>query len=134
MWCTIGLCLIFTHCDLEALFLYSWDPRNTKCRRHPGFGPIVSPKKFRAIRSRRDMWCMNGLYFHFAHHDFEEQGSAPSHPRNMKCRRHLGFGPIVSLKKFRVVRSRRDMWHMIGIYCHFAHRDFEEQGSTPSHP
>jgi hypothetical protein len=134
MWRTIGLYRHFAHRDFEELFLNSSHPRNAKCRRHPGFGPTVSPKKFRVVRSRRDTWRTIGLYRHFAHRDFEEQGSAPSHPRNAKCRRHPGFGPTVSPKKFRAIRSRRDTWRTIGLYRHFAHRDFEEQGSAPSHP
>jgi hypothetical protein len=93
MWRTIGLCRSFAHRDLEALFLCSWDPRNAKCRRHPGFGPTVSPKKFRVVRSRRDTWRTIGLYRHFAHRDFEEQGSAPSHPRNAKCEGVQDSGP-----------------------------------------
>jgi hypothetical protein len=64
----------------------------------------------------------------FAHRDLEEQGFSASHPRNVKCRRHPGFGPTVSPNKFWAVRSRRDTWRTIGLYRHFAYRDFEEQG------
>jgi hypothetical protein len=50
---------------------------------------------FRAVRSERDTWCAIRLYRLFAHRDFEEQGSASSHPRDAKCRRRPGFGPTI---------------------------------------
>jgi hypothetical protein len=43
----------------------------------------------------RDTWCAIRLYRLFAHRNFEEQGSAPSHPRDAKCRRRPRFGPTI---------------------------------------
>jgi hypothetical protein len=100
-----------------------------------GIGPAISPKKFQAVRSKGGTWCAIRLYRHFTHRDFEEQGSAPSHPRNAKCRRRPGFGPTVSPNMIWAVRSKGGgTWCAIRLYRHFAHRDFEEQGSAPSHP
>jgi hypothetical protein len=133
-WCAIRLYRHFAHRDFEEQGSAPSHPRNAKCRRHPGFGPTVSPNMIWVVRSKGGTWCAIRLYRHFAHHDFEEQGSAPSHPRNAKCRRRPGFGPTVSPNMIWVVRSKGGTWCAIRLYRHFAHRDFEEQGSAPSHP
>jgi hypothetical protein len=86
-----------------------------------------------AVRSNRDTWCAIRLYHLFVHHDFEERGSTSSQPRDTKCRRRPGFGPTVSSNVIWVVRSNRDTWHVIRFYHLFAHHDFEERGSNPSH-
>jgi hypothetical protein len=62
-------------------------------RRHPRFGPTVSPKVFWVIRSRRDTWHTIGLYRHFSHRDFEEKGSASSQPRYVRCEGIQDSGP-----------------------------------------
>jgi hypothetical protein len=125
-WCTIRLYRLFAYHDFEEQGSTPSHPRDAKCRRRPGFGPTVSPKVFRFVRSERDTWYVIRLYRLFAHRNFEEQGSNPSHPRDAKCRRRPGFGPTVSSKEFRVVRSERDTWCTIRLYRLFAHRDFEE--------
>jgi hypothetical protein len=112
-----------------------------------GSGPLVL----------KDVWCLIKSGRYLTYRDFERQGSTPFHPRYVRCEGAFGCGPTViaqgqgmeGLVGGRGARtlieenperikgglvSKEGTWRLIKSGRYLTYRDFEIQGSTPSHP